>query len=669
MGALSGARTAALAAVLGLMAACTRGERAPADVLHLVASRPGAPAPTYTLADETRPVLALPSERRLDLPVPASSGADYTFTLPEDAAGDVIATGTISRAKHIYPVPAQLLVRSRDPDGSPRATLRLPEVARGEGPPTTMTLMLTRPPSTPTVEITVDAIDVPAESRLELAVGLSPAAAIAGAAPIALEIAAIPDGGAEQSLWSSTLPGESADGPRWREVAVELAAIAGRRVRFVFRARAVGDGPAVVVPLWADPTIVAPMPRPAARRNVVLISIDTLRADRLNAYGAYRRTTPQIDVYARDAVVFTDSWSVWPETSGSHMSLFSSRFPSEHGVTSFLNAPAPSIELLAERLRREGYLTRAYTEDGGVWAHAGFARGFSAYAERRSADFVYRGEVEATFADGTRWIGEHADRTFFLFLHTYQVHAPYAPPPHFKALFLDVPGREPPNGRGAALAYDQEARWTDDHVAPFLAALAKLGLAERTIVVITSDHGEEFGEHGGMGHGRSLHGEVLRVPLVIAAPGLLAPVRVPTPASLLDIAPTILELLGLEPNASHRGRSLVAAARDAAAGRAADPTLLARPIFGEVDRLDRTRIRQVSVRREHATAITDLEAGTTRCYAADDRGEERPATSCPELAELIELHRQASRPVGSVAPAQEADPALIEKMRALGYVQ
>ncbi len=653
--------------VLALLG-CTRGTPSSIEAARLIAPPAGTLPPTYTLANETRPVLALPPERRLDLPVPGGSAAAYTFTLPEDVAGDVIATGSLQRAKHFHVLPPQLLTRSRDADGSPRATLTLPDVALGAGPPATLTLMLTTPPATAEVETVADAIDVPAGARLELAYGLAAAAGIPGAAPVVLEVAGEPEGGTIETLWSATLQGERADGPRWNEAAIPLAKVAGKRVRLHFRARTVGDGRAVVLPVWADPTIVAPAPSGPPRRNVILISLDTLRADRLAVGGAYRRTMPQLDAHARDAVTFTDAWSVWPETSGSHMSIFSSRFPSEHGVTNFIASPSPTIELLAERLRREGYLTRAYTEDGGVWAHAGFARGFSAYAERRSADFVYRGEVDAVFADATRWVDAHTDRTFFLFLHTYQVHSPYAPPESYKALFNDVAPREPRGLREFALAYDQEARYTDDHVGPFLAHLARIGLAEHSIVVITSDHGEEFGEHGSMGHGRSLHQEVLRVPLVIAAPGMLAPTEVKTPVSLLDIAPTVLDLLGLAPTQSQRGVSLVARARAAAAGDAPDPAELARPIFGEVDRVERTPIRQVSVRRNRAAAIFDLNANVTRCYDAEDQAEVRPQGSCPELSELIELHRQAAVPVGSMAPHHRADPELIEKMRALGYL-
>ncbi len=663
-------RALALAALAAAASACSRGTPASVEAVRLIAATPGALPPTYTLADETRPVLAAPTERRLDLPVPAGAAAAYTFTLPEDVPGDVIATGSLQRAKHTHPLPAQLLARGRDPDGSPRATLTLPAAALGEGPAATLTLMLTTPPETAEVETVSEPVAISGGARLELAYGLSPAAGIAGAAPVAFEVAAEAEGGGTTPLWSATLAAGHADAPRWIEAAIPLAALEGASVRFHFRARAGGVGQAVLLPLWADPIVVAPAPAGAPRRrNVILVSIDTLRADRLAAGGAYRRPMPRIDAFARAAVTFTNAWSVWPETSGSHMSLFTSRYPSEHGVTTFISAPPPTLELLAERLRREGYLTRAFTEDGGVWAHAGFARGFSAYAERRSADFVYRGEVDKVFADATRWVDAHRDRTFFLFLHTYQVHSPYSPPEDYRGLFKAVPPREPAGLQEFALQYDQEARYADDVIGPFLAHLARIGVAEHTIVVVTSDHGEEFGEHGGFGHGRTLYHEVLRVPLVIAAPGLLAPVEVATPASLLDVAPTILDLLGLAPTPGQRGASLVARARAAAAGTAADANELSRPIFGEVDRTERVRFHQVSVRRGGASAIVDLANGITRCYGPDDRNELRPERACPELAELVELHRKAAVPVGRATAERPVDPNLIEKMRALGYLE
>ncbi len=472
--------------------ACSREPRGPAEAIRLVAASPGKPAATYTLGDETRPVLALPPEIRLQPTIPSGLQGRFGFPVTDPRArGELIATGVYERQGRVYPLEPTVVAVSPDAAGTMTATMEVPPIARGPGPESRLTLVLLRPPERAVVETASAPITVPRGARLHFAYGLTEAAALRGAAPVALEVvaretagstdagAAAPASGPERPLWSTVWHLEFAQLARWHDVTVDLADLAGRRVTLVFRAKAAGEGRPVLAPVWGDPTITAPAPRPASRRNVVLISIDTLRADHVGTYGAARPTTPAIDALAAQSVVFEHAWSVWPETSGSHMSLFTSRFPSEHGVTSFITAPAPSLELLAERLRHAGYLTRAYTEDGGVWALAGFARGFSAYAERRSPDFVYRGDAEATFADAAKWIEANADRTFFLFVHTYQVHAPYTPPPAYRTLFADVPGREPKAMAPQALAYDQEARFTDDQVARFLATMRRLGLAER----------------------------------------------------------------------------------------------------------------------------------------------------------------------------------------------
>ncbi len=660
--------SALIALLLGCLSACARDPLAPAEVARLGAPPPGTLPPLYTLADETRPVLALPPERRVDLIVPPNPGTTHAFALPAGLPdGIIIATGSIRRANRVTPLPPQLLITATDQAGTRLGTLTLPAAAQGPGPESALALTLTTP-QTGTSEIRVAGPVIPPEAKLTFAFGLSEAALLPGSGALTFELAARTAEGSEVSLWSIALTPAAGMLPRWNEATVGLRKLAGQRVDFVFRGRPQGGERPAVGPLWSDPTVVAPRRRPPTRRNVILISIDTLRADRVGVYGAYRPTTPILDALASEAVVFSDAWAVWPETSGSHMSLFTSRYPSEHGVTSFISAPPPALELLAERLRREGYLTRAFTEDGGVWAYAGFARGFSAYGERRSPDFIYRGEAAATFADATRWVQSHADRTFFLFVHTYQVHAPYTPPEGYRDLFADVPGREPDDGAAQALAYDREVRFTDDQLGRFLDALRRLGVAERSIVIVTSDHGEEFREHGGMGHGRTLHREVLQVPLVLWAPGLLAPARVVAPATLLDVAPTLLELLGLAADPTHRGTSLAAAARAAAHDGRPPDDLARRPIFGEVDRTEKVRFHMASVRRGGRSAITDLADAQTRCYGADDPGEQRPSAECPDLVALVDQHRASALPLGAQT-APLADQRLIEKMRALGYLQ
>jgi arylsulfatase A-like enzyme len=651
-----------LVAALAAPAACdARPLREVARLVPAVADRP---LHSYTLADETRPVLAPPPEEQLRLAVPSDQGEAFTFALPAGVTGDgVIASGTLERDKRIYVIrPTRLAVETNDA-GERRVTLPLPVVGRGPGQPPVLTLALTSPPPREEiVETRTDPVAVPIGSSLHFAYGLSDAAAVDGAGAVTFEVAAVRDGASPRAIWSATVtPGSGLQ--RWYEASVQLAALGGDSVAFAFRARAAGDHPAVLVPLWGDPTLVAPGRNPSARRNVVVISLDTLRADRIGVYGSYRPTTPALDTVAGEAAVFTNAWAPWPETSGSHMSLFTSRFPSEHGVIGFITAPATSIELLAERLRRSGYLTRAFTEDGGVWALAGFARGFSAYSERRSHDYVYRGEAHATFTDAARWLETHTNRTFFLFVHTYEVHAPYAPQAGYRTLFTDVPGREPDAMRAQALDYDREARHLDDELGRLLGTLRRLDLADRTIVIVTSDHGEEFGEHGGLGHGRTLYREVLQVPLIVWAPGLVPAARLEAPVSLIDVAPTVLDLLELEPDPGHRGRSL--AARLRGGDEDDDPP---RSIFSEVNRVDRgVPRRAVSVRREGRTAIKDLTGGVLRCYGADDPAEQRPTAECPDLLAEIEAHQAAMQPTTGENP-KAIDPRLIEKMRALGYL-
>ncbi len=621
------------------------------------------PVRTYTLADETRPILGSPAERTLRLPVPADQGPDFDFVLPPMVqrmpGTTLIATGVFQRGKRVERITPRRLKLA-----GTTATIRLPPDARGPGAAPVLTLSLTRPPTTPVVEERSASVVVPREATLHFAYALTDAAGAPGAGAVVLEVEGTRDD-ETKILWSTTVQPGTAAAHQWRDVTVPLATRADTHIAFTFRARAAGATPAILTPLWGDPTIVAPGTRIPERRNVILISLDTLRADRVGVYGSYRPTTPVLDALAAESAVLTNAWAPWPETSGSHMSLFTSRYPSEHGVKGFVSAPARTIELLAERLRRDGYLTRAFTEDGGVWANAGFARGFSAYGERRSPDFVYRGEAAGTFGDAIAWLEAHADRTFFLFVHTYEVHAPYAPPTDYEELFSEIPPREPGRLGTEALAYDRETRHVDHQVGRLLEALRRLDLDHRSIVIITSDHGEEFGEHGNRGHGRSLHREVLHIPMIVWAPGLIANARLATPASLLDIAPTVLALTGLAPDPTHRGQSLAPALRSGRSDAADDDRIL----FAEVDRLDRGQpYRHLAARRAGHTAILDLADESVRCYGSDDPGETRPGPDCADLVGALVTHRESAQPTTGVAP-DALDPRLVEKMRALGYLE
>lgn len=312
----------------------------------------------------------------------------------------------------------------------------------------------------------------------------------------------------------------------------------------------------------------------AKHPNIVFIVMDTLRVDRLSTYGYERATSPNLDRLAARGLVYenalsTSSWT-WPSTA----SLFTGMLPPEHGVlddsTCFL---AHSHTTLAERLQQQGYTTAAWTANPLIVPDKNFDQGFESFDHRRghfraSADFL------PAVLD---WIEQAADTRFFLYLHLVDPHVPHLPLPEGRALLAaDVPesfsehslfeqsellfareralrtGRaapqfevEPELAQQISQMYDA-CVWTGDYwLGRVLDALEKLELDERTVVVFTSDHGEELLDHGFYGHGQSLHRELVHVPLVLAGPGIPAGVRSKEVLSNRHLAPTLARLAGV----------------------------------------------------------------------------------------------------------------------------
>jgi arylsulfatase A-like enzyme len=325
--------------------------------------------------------------------------------------------------------------------------------------------------------------------------------------------------------------------------------------------------------VWAIPRVYLPLAAPA--NNVVLVSLDTLRADHVSGYGYARRTSPMIDdaLIAR-GTTFDDASTTFPTTNVAHFGIFASRYPAALPADGKLPAAVP-ISMLTEILRDAGWTTFGVTENGLVSRDFGFGWGFDRLVERYHVPVE---GAERVFTEGRRMLEGLRDRPFFLFLHTYKVHSPYKPAPGFRDYF--PPGADgalhrwvPEQHRTAFDDYDRCIREVDAHLGGFLEALDLLDLSDRTIVVLLSDHGEAFGEHVVIGHGFSPHQEAIRVPLVFRGPGIAAGHRVSTPVSLVDVMPTILELLGLPVPTEVQGRSL----REALEGRAVP----LRPLFFE----------------------------------------------------------------------------------------
>ncbi|MEE8278965.1 MAG: sulfatase [Thermoanaerobaculia bacterium] len=309
-------------------------------------------------------------------------------------------------------------------------------------------------------------------------------------------------------------------------------------------------------------------------RGYILITFDALRSDHLGAYGYERSTSPFFDQLARRGILFERAVAPYPSTLVSNMSLFTGLLPEEHGVYPPSGVLSPRIETLPERLRRHGFRTAGHTEGGFMAGGYGFARGFEEFTD---TPYEAETDMERTFSRGLGFLRRLGERErFFLFLHTYSPHDPYDPPPAYRSLFLSGDQIVGPAPNGATLKainsgqlaieperlvyfkalYDASIRYAYDALRKFFEQLQSLGLAEDTTVFITADHGEEFLEHGKVGH-TQLYPECLQVPLLIVHPDLAEGVRIARPVSTVDLAPTLLESAGLEPLERISGRSLV----------------------------------------------------------------------------------------------------------------
>ncbi|HXI02685.1 MAG TPA: sulfatase, partial [Candidatus Saccharimonadales bacterium] len=312
--------------------------------------------------------------------------------------------------------------------------------------------------------------------------------------------------------------------------------------------------------LWSRP-VVLPRPDPA-RPNLVLISLDTLRADHLGAYGYTRHVSPSIDRLARQGVLFERAISQAPWTTPSHMSLFTSLYPTVHAVDSPTTVRqrrlAPGKTTLAEILSGAGYATAAFTGSGSISALYGFWHGFSVYDE---TDEDVKGreseDVSEIFGKASRWLVEHRDLPFFLFFHTYEIHYPYT---HDTFLDQAPPGDEA--ARETAL-YDGDIFQADAFVGHLVDLIDSLGIRGRTIIVLLSDHGEELDpRYPGkpLRHGHSVYQDLLHVPLVISAPPpAAAGLRVAPMVEIIDVMPTLLDLLHVPVPGDLQGVSLAAA--------------------------------------------------------------------------------------------------------------
>ncbi len=403
-------------------------------------------------------------------------------------------------------------------------------------------------------------LEVPRGAVLHFGIGVLEAWQRVG--PVAFTIEACTLGACE-TVFSETVPvrpaGTKLSG--WADRQASLAGYAGREITLRFATKAGDKGKLVPLAFFADPVLSSADVVEEEGPNLLLISIDTLRADHLGSYGYTRDTSPYIDQYFRNnGSTFERCISASSSTMPSHMTMMTSLTPSVHGSRNTRRLPMPAgVKTLPQWLHQKGFVTAAITENGAIARSRGFGRGFAIHRENRDKEGPEKDRtIEKTFGQGLELIRSMKGRRFFVFLHTYKPHTPYLPPTGYRDLFGKV-DREfratKSRPKWAPRFYDREIRYTDDQLSILLEALKREGLLDNTIVVFTSDHGAAFLEHGFLAHGALVYEEVLNVPLMLSGPGIPKGLRINELVGLIDLMPSMLDLLGVEHPPGLMGRS------------------------------------------------------------------------------------------------------------------
>jgi arylsulfatase A-like enzyme/tetratricopeptide (TPR) repeat protein len=394
--------------------------------------------------------------------------------------------------------------------------------------------------------------------------------------------------------------------------------------------------------------------------NVILVTIDTLRADYLHAYGRASIETPTTDGLAREGVLVEDATVQAPQTRPSHASILTGRYPWEHGVRdNFSPALSDKIPTLASVLHQRGYRTGAFVGAYVLGSNSGFARGFDVYDEpfsglRRGARWYNRPERTAweVVERAMPWLKAAAPGPFFAWLHLYDPHAPYAPPAPYAKKYADQP-------------YEGEVAYADAQVGRLVQFLDERKIRGRTLFIVTSDHGEGLGDHGENEHTIFVYDTTVRVPLILSQPGVLpAGKRIRGQFRSVDILPTVLELIGA-PAVPTSGASR---ARELRSGtRLPDSESPSEALFGAL------HFGYAPVRALRAEGWKFIDVPRPELYnLREDPQEARNLVDlrAPVAAAMRDRLRTYDRGGQALAtpPPLRADAGTLEKMAALGYV-
>ncbi len=428
------------------------------------------------------------------------------------------------------------------------------------------------------------------------------------------------------------------------------------------------------------------------RRSIVLIVIDTLRADHLSLHGYHLPTSPGLDRLGETSVVFDHCLASCSWTKPSTATILTGLDPTRHGAHGMRGVSDEAV-LLAEKLAERGFRTAAFSGNPYVSEQFGMAQGFDTFRESGvNAPRDYP-DVQVLLDEARAWLAEASAEPYFLYLHVMNVHGPYRAPREYRDRFLDGPEggdlpfqgelwtavsgpgrRERPEVPAADLAdlvaqYDGAIAYTDECLTRFLDEMRGTGALDDAVLVVTSDHGEELMDHGGLGHRRTLYGEVVNVPLIIHDGANAG--RIATPVGLVDVAATILELAAGEEEPFGDGLSLVPLMEGAPPPARIVPLMahLQEGPSGTARLVQDWPWRRLDIRREYTgrSRLAELYDVTTDPGELHDRSGEEPETldrlRAIEEAALAALEGRALDAGADVA----ADDELRERLNALGY--
>jgi arylsulfatase A-like enzyme/Flp pilus assembly protein TadD len=417
--------------------------------------------------------------------------------------------------------------------------------------------------------------------------------------------------------------------------------------------------------LTAAAAVGAPARNSATPPNVVVITIDTLRADHLGCYGYSKIRTPAIDALAADGVRFERAYTPVPITLPAHTVIFTGTYPPLNGMHDFSgNRLGPQPPTLASVLKERGYSTGAVVGSGVLDSRFGLNRGFDFYYDHFEFNRLEEANLDEmeragnVVADQTLdWLSKNYSKRFFLWMHLYDPHYPYRPPPPYAEQYKSHP-------------YDGEIAFADQQVGRLLHFLKEKGLYSDAIIVLAGDHGEGLGEHGEQTHGFFIYNSTLHVPLIFHLPGTGNGKRVASPASLADVMPTVLQLLKLPVPQQVQGKSLMAQLLPKKESEARSDR--SRPLYSETF-LPRLHFSWSELRGIESDKYHFIEAPQPELYDLRQDPAELENLYSRKPAVAAELRTTLHSLVRDLTAGEELaqktglDPALMERLKSLGY--